>query len=110
MKNFIPFNTVIGKTVDNNLGGFGIRERFCNDIFINNNDIFMEGSCRYLYGIDAFKTWGSEIRNTNINIFENYVKLDGGSRMAEGIYVALTTTIMGLLVAIVLLPTYTYCN
>ena len=28
--------------------------------------------------------------------------------MAEGIYVALTTTIMGLLVAIVLLPTYTY--
>ena len=28
--------------------------------------------------------------------------------MAEGIYVALTTTIMGLLVAIILLPTYTY--
>ena len=28
--------------------------------------------------------------------------------MAEGIYVALTTTIMGLLVAIVLLPIYTY--
>jgi len=28
--------------------------------------------------------------------------------MAEGIYVALTTTIMGLLVAIVLLPLYTY--
>ena len=28
--------------------------------------------------------------------------------MAEGIYVALTTTIMGLLVAIVLLPVYTY--
>ena len=60
----------------------------CHDIFINNNDIFMHGTCRYLYGIDAFKTWGSEIRNTNINIFENYVKLDGGSRMAEGIYVS----------------------
>ncbi|WP_292602805.1 MotA/TolQ/ExbB proton channel family protein, partial [Methanobrevibacter sp. UBA212] len=28
--------------------------------------------------------------------------------MAEGIYIALTTTIMGLLVAIVLLPVYTY--
>ncbi|MBP5700208.1 MAG: Ig-like domain repeat protein, partial [Methanobrevibacter sp.] len=60
----------------------------CHDIFINNNNIFMEGSCRYLYGIDVFKTWGSENRNTNINIFENYVNLEGGSRMAEAIYVS----------------------
>jgi len=60
----------------------------CHDIFINNNDIFMEGSCRYLYGIDVFQTGGSENRNSNINIFENYVNLDGGSRMAEGIYVS----------------------
>ena len=60
----------------------------CSDININNNNIFLEGTCRYLYGIDVFKTWGSENRNTNINIFENYVDLDGGSRMAEGIYVS----------------------
>ena len=60
----------------------------CHDIFINNNKIFMEGSCRYLYGIDVFKTWGSENKNSNINIFENYVNIDGGSKMAEGIYVS----------------------
>ena len=60
----------------------------CKDISINNNEIFLEGTCRYLYGIDVFKTWGSENRNSNINIFENYVVLDGGSRMAEAIYVS----------------------
>ena len=60
----------------------------CKDISINNNEIFLSGSCRYLYGIDVFKTWGSENRNSNINIFENYVSINGGSRMAEGIYVS----------------------
>jgi hypothetical protein len=60
----------------------------CKDIFINNNEIFIKGTNRYLYGIDVFKTYGSENRNSNINIFENYVDLDGGSRMAEAIYVS----------------------
>ena len=60
----------------------------CSDININNNYVLIEGTCRYLYGIDVFKTWGSENRNKNIAIFENYVELNGGSRMAEGIYVS----------------------
>ena len=60
----------------------------CNDIWINNNEISIKGTCRYLYGIDVFQTWGSENRIKNINIFENDVTLDGGSRMAEGIYVS----------------------
>ena len=60
----------------------------CNDISVNNNHIVIEGTCRYLYGIDTWKTYGSENRNKNINIFENYVEVDGGSRMAEGIYVS----------------------
>ena len=60
----------------------------CNDIFINNNFITMEGSCRNLYGIDVFQTYQSEARIKNINIFENYININGGSRMAEGIYVS----------------------
>lgn len=60
----------------------------CNLITINNNYILIEGTCRYLYGIDVFKTWGSENRNKDIAIFENYVELNGGSRMAEAIYVS----------------------
>ena len=60
----------------------------CKDISINNNAINMAGTCRYLYGIDVFKTWGSENRNNNINIFENNVTINGGSRMAEAIYVS----------------------
>ena len=59
-----------------------------HDISINNNGIYIEGSNRYIYGIDIFKTWGSENRNSNINIFENVVKLYGGSKMAEAIYVS----------------------
>ncbi len=61
----------------------------CNDIFINNNFITMEGSCRNLYGIDVFaNSYYSQPRLTNVNIFENYINIKGGSRMAEGIYVS----------------------
>ena len=60
----------------------------CSHITINNNYVLIEGTCRYLYGIDVFKTYGSENRNKDIAIFENYVELNGGSRMAEGIYVS----------------------
>ena len=59
-----------------------------HDISINNNNISILGSNRYIYGIDVFKTWGSENRNNNINIFENIVNINGGSKMAEGIYVS----------------------
>ncbi len=62
----------------------------CKDICINNNKIFIEGSCRYLYGIDVFANSypTQQPRITNVNIFENYVYLNGGSRMAEAIYVS----------------------
>ena len=60
----------------------------CSHITINNNYVLIEGTCRYLYGIDVFKTYGSENRNKDIAIFENYVELNGGSRMAEAIYVS----------------------
>ncbi|MBQ2962481.1 Ig-like domain repeat protein [Methanobrevibacter sp.] len=60
----------------------------CKDISINNNAINMAGTCRYLYGIDVFKTYKSENRNNNINIFENNITINGGSKMAEAIYVS----------------------
>lgn len=60
----------------------------CSHITINNNYVLIEGTCRYLYGIDVFKTYGSENRDKDIAIFENYVELNGGSRMAEAIYVS----------------------
>ena len=61
-----------------------------SDITINNNEIFIEGTCRYLYGIDIFVNSypTQQPRITNVNIFENYVYLNGGSRMAEAIYVS----------------------
>ena len=61
-----------------------------SDITINNNEIFIEGTCRYLYGIDVFANSypTQQPRITNVNIFENYVYLNGGSRMAEAIYVS----------------------
>ncbi len=61
-----------------------------SDITINNNEIFIEGTCRYLYGIDVFANSypTQQPRITNVNIFENYVSLNGGSRMAEAIYVS----------------------
>ncbi|WP_158499620.1 Ig-like domain-containing protein [Methanobrevibacter olleyae] len=60
----------------------------CNDIIIANNLIDIKGNNSYLYGIDVFQTWGSENRNKNINVFENNVTINGGSRMAEGIYIS----------------------
>ena len=60
----------------------------CNNVLITGNEIYISGSARYLYGIDVFQTWGSENKNTNLNISNNKVDVYGGSRMAEPIYVS----------------------
>ena len=60
----------------------------CDNVTITGNNIDITGSARYLYGIDVFKTWGSENKNSNLNISENNVTINGGSRMAEAIYVS----------------------
>ena len=58
----------------------------CNDIYIHNNDIHVEGTCTGLYGIDVF-SWGM-VKTNNLYIFENNFFLNGGSSMAEAIYVS----------------------
>ncbi|MBQ3253105.1 MAG: Ig-like domain repeat protein, partial [Acholeplasmatales bacterium] len=58
----------------------------CNDIYIHNNDIHVEGTCTGLYGIDVF-SWGV-VKTKNLYIFENNFFLNGGSSMAEAIYVS----------------------
>ena len=60
----------------------------CNNVLITGNEIYISGSARYLYGIDVFQTWGSENKNTHLNISNNKVDVYGGSRMAEPIYVS----------------------
>ena len=58
----------------------------CKDIVINSNDINLQGTCNYLYGVDAF-SWGM-VNTKNILIFENKFSINGGARMAEAIYVS----------------------
>ena len=60
----------------------------CDNVTITGNTIDITGTARYLYGIDVFKTWGSENKNSNLNISDNNVTINGGSRMAEAIYVS----------------------
>ena len=60
----------------------------CKDIEIIENNIEINGTCRYLYGIDVFDTYGSPAKHEDITIFGNNITLNGGSRMAEGIYVS----------------------
>ncbi|WP_458405244.1 hypothetical protein [Methanobrevibacter sp.] len=60
----------------------------CSEIDIIGNYIEINGTCRYLYGIDVFQTYGSENKNCDLTIADNQVILNGGSRMAEGIYVS----------------------
>ena len=61
-------------------------ESGCNNVIISGNEIEINGSARYLYGIDVFQTWESKNKNTNVTISENKVTINGGSRMAEAIY------------------------
>ena len=60
----------------------------CNKAVIRGNQILIQGSARYLYGIDVFKTYGAENKNDDLTIIENIVTIYGGANMAEPIYVS----------------------
>ncbi|ADC47905.1 adhesin-like protein [Methanobrevibacter ruminantium M1] len=55
---------------------------------ITGNNIEVNGSANYLYGIDAFTTWGANTTNSNLKIENNNVSVNGGARMAEAVYVS----------------------
>ncbi|WP_297980068.1 Ig-like domain-containing protein [uncultured Methanobrevibacter sp.] len=57
-----------------------------SNILIADNNIEAKGSANYLYGIDAFTTWGANSTNANLTIDGNTISIEGGARMAEAIY------------------------
>ncbi|WP_458454356.1 hypothetical protein [Methanobrevibacter sp.] len=61
----------------------------CDNVTISGNNIDINGSNRYIYGIDVFHTWGEDNKRiSNITISDNEVNINGASRMAEAIYVS----------------------
>ena len=59
-----------------------------DNVTVTGNNIEINGSANYLYGIDAYTTWGANTTNSNLTISDNNVTINGGARMAEAIYVS----------------------